>query len=126
MFVASIVLLLAAISMPIVIQACANGRIRVNPIAGIRIRNVMASEAAWRAGHKAAVVPSWIGAGLAVVLSLVSLYPAFPPATQRAIGVAAAVVLVVALTVGAFQANRAALDEIALEFAEPGRRQDEH
>ncbi|HUG51296.1 MAG TPA: SdpI family protein [Terrimesophilobacter sp.] len=102
--------------MPIVIQACAKGRIRVNPVAGIRIRNVMASEAAWRAGHKAAVVPSLTGAGLAVVLSLVSLYPALSPATQSAIVFAAAVVLVVALTIGAFLANRAALEEIALEF----------
>jgi hypothetical protein len=56
-FVLPCVLLLVAL----MCRAGGKGRLRRNSFAGIRIRSTMASDEGWRAGHAAAVVPSWIG-----------------------------------------------------------------
>lgn len=53
---AATILLLAVIT-----QLAASGRIRRNGFVGIRIPPTMASDDAWSAGHKAALMPSWIG-----------------------------------------------------------------
>lgn len=44
-----------------------NGTIGPNPLAGIRLRPLLASEEAWRAGHQAAVRPLTIAAVLGFV-----------------------------------------------------------
>jgi hypothetical protein len=49
------------------------GVIGRNPIIGIRIPSLFASDDAWRRGHAAAVRPSWIGFVVALVLALVGI-----------------------------------------------------
>ena len=53
------VLLLAGIAT----IAGARGTLRRNHLFGIRIPSLLASDEAWTAGHRAAIVPSWIGFG---------------------------------------------------------------
>lgn len=113
MIFGSIVIALVAIAAPLVMHACAAGRIPVNQLAGIRIASVMASPDAWRAGHKAALPATWIGAIAAFVLAAVSFSPALPEGAQSAFVVAAAIVLVAALVIGSVFANRAALTALA-------------
>lgn len=111
--IASIVLLVATVGGAIVIQACAAGKIGVNPVLGIRLRHLMVNEGAWRAGHRAALVPSWIGAAVVVVFAAVSLVPALSSAEQEAFVLSSAILLLAALLVSTFLADRAALDEVA-------------
>lgn len=51
----------------VVTQLSASGKIARNGFFGIRIPPTMASDAAWKAGHKAALVPVWIGFVLVAV-----------------------------------------------------------
>ena len=113
MIVASIVITLVAIAAPLVMHACAAGRIPVNQLAGIRIPSVMSSAAAWRTGHRAALPATWIGAIAAFVLAAISFSPALPESAQSGFVIAAAIVLVGAVVVGGVFANRAALTELA-------------
>lgn len=107
MVVASVVLLAANIVIAVISVLCASGHIPVNPMVGIRTRTVKASEAAWTAGHRAALPATVIGAGVAAALAVASLFP-LGAETQSALLLAAAIVTVVALLVGAVFANRAA------------------
>ena len=109
MIVASIVILAADIFVVVVVLGCASGRIGVNQMAGIRIRNVMASDEAWRVGHKAAIPATLIGSGVAAGLVVVSLFP-FDRDTQGGLILAAAIFWMICLTVGAVFANRAAVE----------------
>ena len=113
MIVASIVIALVAISAPLLIHACAIGRIPVNRFAGIRIPSVMSSAAAWRAGHGAALPATRVGAIAAFVLAAISFSPVLPESAQSGFVIAAAIVLVGAVIVGGVFANRAALNAFA-------------
>ena len=95
MIVASVVILAAEILVVVVVFGCASGRIGVNQIAGIRIRNVMASDDAWRVGHKAAIPATLIGSGVAAGLVVVSLFP-FDRDIQGGLILAGAVVWLIA------------------------------
>lgn len=57
----AIVLPLALLLLAVVTQLAANGVIKRNGFAGIRIPSTVSDDAAWLAGHKAAVTPAWIG-----------------------------------------------------------------
>ena len=58
----------------VVTQLAASGRIGRNGFVGIRIPPTMASDAAWTAGHKAALMPSWIGFALVAVTAGVAQF----------------------------------------------------
>lgn len=58
----------------LVTQLAASGRIGRNGFVGIRIPPTMASDAAWTAGHKAALMPSWIGFALVAVTAGVAQF----------------------------------------------------
>ena len=58
----------------LVTQLAASGRIARNGLVGIRIPPTMASDAAWTAGHKAALMPSWIGFALVAVTAGVAQF----------------------------------------------------
>jgi hypothetical protein len=58
----------------VVTQLAGSGKIRRNGFIGIRIPPTMASDAAWTAGHKAAVLPSWIGFALTVIAAGVAQF----------------------------------------------------
>lgn len=113
MIAASIAIALVAAAAPLLIHACATGRIPVNLFAGIRIRSVMSSAPAWRAGHRAALPATWIGAIPSFALAAVSFSPALPKGAQSGFVTAAVIVLVAAVVVGGVFANRAALNELA-------------
>lgn len=54
-------------------RAAAAGRIRRNTRVGIRFPSTMATEPAWRAGHRAAVVPGVVWTGILLALDVVVL-----------------------------------------------------
>ncbi len=58
----------------LVTQLAASGRIGRNGFVGIRIPPTMASDAAWTAGHKVALMPSWIGFALVAVTAGVAQF----------------------------------------------------
>lgn len=51
-------------------QHAAAGRIPRNHLVGIRLPSTQASDAAWRAGHRAAIVPSWIACVVLIVVDV--------------------------------------------------------
>lgn len=59
--VTAYVITAAMLLVVVVTQLAASGRIRRNGFVGIRIPPTMASDAAWTRGHRAALVPSWVG-----------------------------------------------------------------
>jgi len=109
MIIAAVVILLVSVAFPFLIHACATGRIRSNPFVGIRIASVMASEAAWREGHRAALPTVWVGAPIAVILAAIALLASLSVEAQRTLVLVAAGVLIVSVIVGGVFANRAAL-----------------
>jgi len=112
MIVAGVVAVLGAVVIVGVVEAAARGRLGVNQLAGIRIPSVMASDAAWVAGHRAARPLTWIGG---LVFAVAGAIAATAPASGLAadavgavfgVGVAIALVCVVS---AAFAARSAAL-----------------
>jgi hypothetical protein len=108
-----LVLLAADILVVFVALGCASGRIGVNQLAGIRTRNVMASDEAWRVGHKAAIPATLIGSGVAAGLISISFFP-FDRDVQGGLILAGAGVWLICLVIGAVFANRAAVKVLAL------------
>jgi hypothetical protein len=66
------VLTVLAVVLPIVSALCAVGVLRRNHLVGIRFPALEASDAAWVAGHRAAILPSTLFAIAAIVLLLLS------------------------------------------------------
>lgn len=103
--VGAFLLAAAAIVVAVVATAAASGRLRRNPVAGIRIASLFTSEETWRNGHRAAVLPT-AGAALVCVLLAVAVFVV--PAFAEAGSIAETAVLVVGVLVGAALADRAA------------------
>ncbi|MHC5798078.1 SdpI family protein [Lacisediminihabitans sp. FW035] len=108
MFIALLVVAAAAVTVAGITIGCARGSIPINSVFGIRIRSVMMSEAAWRAGHRAALPAELTGAGIALGVALAGFLPPLEPAA-RLLSIVAAVVLLGATIVAGLFANRAAL-----------------
>jgi hypothetical protein len=90
--------------------AAARGRLGVNHLAGIRFAHVMASPQAWRAGHRAALVPVTVGCALAVVSAVVPVVVSgLTDGAQGAWIVGSMIVLLVGVLGGAWRADRAAV-----------------
>lgn len=68
--------------------AAARGALPLNGFVGIRIPSLMRNDAAWRAGHAAAVRPATVAFVVALIASGIGL--ALPPAYWGAIGAFAA------------------------------------
>lgn len=94
----------AAVVVAAVTLLAAVGRLRRNSIAGIRIPALLASDEAWRTGHRAAVLPTIGAAIVCVVLAAVVL-------TGRPVAYLGApleiVVLVIGVIAGSLLARRA-------------------
>lgn len=74
--VTGLVLLLVGLLLCWMALRSAKGSLKRNPWAGIRIPSTMASEAAWDAGHRAAVLPMMVaGVGPAAVGALLLTRP---------------------------------------------------
>ena len=64
--------LLPAVSVPLA-RLAADGRLRLNDVAGIRTRSTKSSDAAWRAGHAAALPVLVPGVPVAVVVVVLAV-----------------------------------------------------
>lgn len=94
--------------------AAARGRLGVNHLAGIRFPHIMASPEAWRAGHRAALLPVTVGCALAVVTAIVpAAVSGLSDGAQGAWIVGSMIVLLIGVLGGAWRADRAALAESA-------------
>ncbi|UAJ79158.1 SdpI family protein [Leifsonia sp. ZF2019] len=72
-----------AIVLILVVGLCAGGTIGANRGIGIRLPATRLSESAWRAGHRAALLPAIVGGGVVIVIAGVGLaYPDLQPAMQ--------------------------------------------
>lgn len=89
----------------VIVGLCAFGVIPRNGFAGIRIPAVTADDKSWRRGHRAAVVPTVIGAAVSVALAAVAL--AIPAAADW-IGPVVLIAVAAGLAWGAGAAHRAA------------------
>lgn len=96
------VLLLAAV----LIQLAANGVLRRNRVAGIRIRSTRSTDVGWVAGHKAAAPTVWIGLAISVAAGLGVLLLEGWVATALTVVVVVAVMATVAIS--SYLASRAA------------------
>lgn len=110
-------LFLAACSLGIAAlnHACAVGKIRKNPLVGIRTAKTMVSEVTWRAGHAAAVQPMWVSGIAAAAISLAGLLFLDSPNTQIVMVFLACALLVTAVIYGAKLANTAAVESLTSE-----------
>ena len=74
-------------------RAAADGRLRRNQWAGIRIPSTMASDGAWLAGHRAAENPTRWAGWIAVVSGLLALFPVPLEAVAGGVGIASVILL---------------------------------
>ncbi|WP_154606159.1 SdpI family protein [Arthrobacter sp. AQ5-05] len=74
MIFAVLILLACYLLLIFVIVRCADGRIGINGIAGIRTPSMMTNEETWRAGHKAAKRPSLVGIYAAMICMIPALF----------------------------------------------------
>ncbi|MDD0858951.1 SdpI family protein [Arthrobacter alpinus] len=97
-----------------VVVRCADGRIGINGMAGIRTRLIMTNQQTWLAGHKAAKNASLAGTYGAVALTVIALFLPGEPlqATTLLLGCGA---LLGGVLYGANQGNKAAQQVLAVQ-----------
>jgi predicted permease len=101
---ASLLAVAAAVVAAVAVLA-ATGRLRRNSVAGIRIPSLYGSEAAWRTGHRAAVLPTVVAAVICVALAVVEFAD---PDLDLPGAILQTVVLLLGVVVGTALASRAA------------------
>lgn len=101
-------LAVAAVVVAAVAVLAATGRLRRNSVAGIRIPSLYASEAAWRTGHRAAVLPTLAAAVICVALAVVDFVD---PDLDLPGAILQTVVLLLGVLVGIALASRAAREQ---------------
>lgn len=106
MIFVSLVVIASSLAAIVSIEAAARGRLGINSLIGLRVSSVMSSDEAWQRGHAAARIPVWIGAGGAVVGSVISIV--LPESVRSEGQTASTVVLVLGVVVGGIFASRAA------------------
>lgn len=112
MIFAVLLLLACYLLLILVVVRCADGRIGINGIAGIRTSTIMTNEQTWLAGHRAARKPTLTGAyaGMAVTV-LAPVLPSEPlQATAILIGCG---LLLAGVLYGAAKGTRAAQQILA-------------
>lgn len=63
---------IAALLPAVTASLAASGRLKRNGFLGIRLPTMLASETAWRLGHRAAAKPAWTGFTATTVLATIS------------------------------------------------------
>ncbi len=102
---AALIAAILAVAMVIVTALCARGVIRRNPLIGIRIPSFFESDETWMRGHRAAVLPTAIAAGLAVSVAIIGYaLPSFGHLVATIVNLA---LLLVGVIVGAMLGSRA-------------------
>lgn len=94
----------AAVAVALLTLLAAVGVLPRNRVAGIRVRATTASDAAWRRGHRAALVPTLPSCAVVVVGGVVCA--ATGHADDVVVVLASAAVLLVGAVLGAAAANR--------------------
>lgn len=72
--IAAVLLSVAAAGIVAICWIAADGTLGPNPMAGLRTRSLLRSEAAWQAGHRAAVRPMAVAAVVAIVAAIGSVF----------------------------------------------------
>lgn len=62
--------MLLSVAFMVVVPLCATGRIKSNPIVGIRWASLRTSEVAWQTGHRAAMPATYVGGVLAILAGI--------------------------------------------------------
>lgn len=100
-FVARIVVFVTMVGMGWLLiwmaRAAADGRLKRNHIAGIRIPSTMKSDAAWLAGHRAAENPTRLAGWISVAAGVPALLPVTETTMAVSVIVGCLVLLVVVL-----------------------------
>ncbi|WP_315913124.1 SdpI family protein [Arthrobacter sp. lap29] len=116
MLIFSLVFLaLCSVGLAALTQACATGKIKVNPFVGIRTAKTMVNAQTWRAGHGAAVQPMWVSGIAAAAISLAGLLFLDASETQMIMVLLACALLLSAAIYGAKLANTAAVEALTVE-----------
>ncbi|ANP74670.1 SdpI family protein [Cryobacterium arcticum] len=119
MLISAIVLMFSGILVVVISERAASGRLGINSLAGIRTSALMASEAAWTAGHRAARIPLGLAGVVLFLAGGVALaFRLGEPATGAIVlsaAVASVVLIVIAAVVATPAANRALVDDLAAE-----------
>lgn len=108
MFELLIVLPLATLLVAITSQIGGNGRLSRNGFIGLRIPSTMSSDQAWRAGHRAAARPAWIGFVVIAVAAIASMLLSGASAATLTGTIIVGAVFLVTLVWSVVAANRAA------------------
>jgi hypothetical protein len=106
-----IVLSVVSVLVAVLISLCGVGVIPRNPWAGLRIPSLFASDAAWVAGHRAAIVPMVCAAVVNIVLAVLAatmFSSAAESSGEITLVIVALVVLVLGTVIGAVSGVRAA------------------
>ncbi len=90
-------------------RATASGRLKRNPLAGIRTPRTMESDEAWLAAHVRAKRPTLLAGASSVGMGCVALVP-MPPSMLGAVTIAGSVVMVAFLLYGVRVGGRAAVE----------------
>ena len=73
MIIGTIALAVTGIVVAILVALCSSGTIGRNPVVGIRVPALLASDEAWKGGHRAAVLPTVVAAIAACALGALAL-----------------------------------------------------
>ena len=113
MIIAAVVLFVVALVILGTTVLAAGGVVKRNRAVGIRIHNFLLSQAAWEAGHAAALLPVTVGGLIAIAGGLVAL------TRPDSIGVVivAFILLFALIAWGIIRGDRAAFDAFAAESA---------
>lgn len=103
--IGAVVVAILSIAVIVLIPLCAVGRIPRNPFIGLRLPAFFASDEAWMAGHRAAVLPSVCGAVVGLVAGILIATVQGLAAVWLPIGIGA---VLAGLIVGAVLGIRAA------------------
>lgn len=123
MVVSSMVLLACYVLLVFVIVGCADGRIGINAVAGIRTPTIMANQQTWLAGHKAAKRPTIAGASAAIVAVVPVFFLRTEPSQSALVGLSVALMLI-GVIVGAVTGTKAARSVLAEQELHHGQVQN--
>jgi len=118
MLFAALVTVLAATVIAATTWMAAAGRLRINPLAGYRFRYFLAGEDAWRAGHRAALLPTVIGAGALAAGGIASAVVDTDDSAAACV-FGGCGILLACVVWATLRGNRAALDALATQV-DPG------
>lgn len=110
-WVVSIFVLLAANALFVsVVWAAASGKIPPNPLLGIRVGNIDASDAIWMRSHRSALPLVCIGGALSLILWAISLFFSHDPTVWQPLVIAGYLTLLgfgaIATVVASVQAHK--------------------